>query len=485
VIEGGSAARLDGRFGAVGVRAVLVESAIVVAFLAVILVAFGYRLANVIVSDMDEGTYLLAGKLVAAGAVPYRDFMLTHPPAIAYLLGAWVSIAGAAVMPARVAYSVLVLASTVPLYVITRSLTRSQAGGLFAVASYAAGMLLLANMGRTIRLEPLMNVALIAGVAIYLWAGASSRWTILAGAILGAAVLVKIVALVPIALLVGADVLWRRDRIVARWVRLAIGFGAVLVPAGLVLAAQPRFVEDVIGAQIDRPGLPVATRIGYVVQDFVRDPLIPFGLAVSCWFVVRARDARLRAISLIGVLSTIGLVVAFRTFFGYYLVQVLPWLSVAAAAGLVQAARQLSPRISRAWSTRAIAAAALALAIVVPIGYAEAYYRTAHDHVSSPAQIVDALGPASGPLYSMYPSFALWTGLQACGDYYVADSLIARVTGRMRDDDFVSLFSRCRSLVLWTGELDEYPKTAAYVAANFDARVTNQDYALWTRKPSP
>jgi hypothetical protein len=55
----------------------------------------------------------------------------------------------------------------------------------------------------------------------------------------------------------------------------------------------------------------------------------------------------------------------------------------------------------------------------------------------------------------------------------------------MRDDDFVSLFSRCRSLVLWTGELDEYPKTAAYVAANFDARVTNQDYALWTRKPSP
>ena len=123
----------------------------------------------------------------------------------------------------------------------------------------------------------------------------------------------------------------------------------------------------------------------------------------------------------------------------------------------------------------------MVLGIAAPLAYAEVYERTAHDHVASPAQIVSALGQTSGPLYSMYPSFALWAGRDTCGTYYAADSLIARITGRMRDDDFVSLFSQCGSLVLWAGELADYPKTDAYVKANFRQVVANQDFALWTR----
>src|SRR5437868_10606308 len=147
------AARRRARLDVAGARAVALEGAVLLAYLALVFVAFGYRLGDVIVSDMDEGTYLLAGKLVAAGAVPYRDFMLTHPPAIAYLAGLWVGAVGPGVMPARLAYAALVLISTVPLYVVARSVTRSRVAGFFAIASYVTGMLLLANMGRTIRLE--------------------------------------------------------------------------------------------------------------------------------------------------------------------------------------------------------------------------------------------------------------------------------------------------------------------------------------------
>src|SRR3954452_9979516 len=35
--------------------------------------------------DFDEGAYSAAGQLLAAGQIPYRDWVFTHPPGIAYL----------------------------------------------------------------------------------------------------------------------------------------------------------------------------------------------------------------------------------------------------------------------------------------------------------------------------------------------------------------------------------------------------------------
>jgi dolichyl-phosphate-mannose-protein mannosyltransferase len=457
------------------------ESLLLALFLCGILVALTYRLASVIVSDMDEGTYLLAGKLVAAGQVPYRDFLLTHPPVIAYLLGAWVAVAGPGVMPARIAYGVLVLLSTVPLYLMARSFTRSFAASLLAVSAYTAGMLLLANMGRTIRLEPLMNAALIAGFAAYLLPLGRQRWAAVAGALFALAILVKLVAVIPIVALVAGDTLWRREGLRRRLAAVAVGGALVVFPAAALLAAQPHFIEDVLLMQLDRPGLPLSTRFGYVIQDLVRDPFIAIGLVAALWLVVRSRDPRVRSVSAVALLSTLALVVAFKTFFGYYLVQTLPWLSLVVAVAAAEVLPRLPRTVAPSWSARGLAAVALALGILVPIAYGELYYRTAHDHVSSAAQVVDALAATSGPLYSMYPSFALWTGRPTCGSYYDADSLIARITGRIGDDDLAAIFAKCSALVLWPGELSDYPKASAYVSANFTPSLTNQDYALWVR----
>jgi 4-amino-4-deoxy-L-arabinose transferase-like glycosyltransferase len=449
-----------------------------IGLLALVFAAYLFRLDSIVVADMDEGTYLYAGKLVSSGQVPYRDFLLTHPPVIAYLAGLWVAVFGSGVMPARIGYAILVLASTLPLSALTRTLTGSRLAGLLAMSSYTAGMLLVANMGRTIRLEPLMNAALIAAVAVYLLAPRRAPWLAAAGMLFALAVLVKLVAVIPIGVLLAAELWLRRDGLIRRWALTAAGAAAVLLPAAAVLLSEPRFVEDVFVLQLERPGLPLAVRIAFVVQDFVRDPLIPLSLVAACWYIARPTEARLRAIALVAVGSGLALVILFRTFFGYYLVQDLPWLSVCLAAG----AADLGRRAGWAWWPRATAAAIIALAIVIPLAYDEAYYRTAHEHVSSAAPIAAALAEGTGPLYSMYPSFALWSGRPACASYYAADSLIARITGRFGDDDFVSLFSRCPTLVLWTGELADYPRALAYVTENFTPALTNADYALWTKK---
>jgi hypothetical protein len=447
--------------------------------LLVIFAAFLYRLDSVIISDMDEGTYLYAGKLLAQGELPYRDFLLAHPPAIVLLTGGWERLFGSEIMPARIAYLVVILVSTVPLYAITRTLARSALVALVSVATYTAGMILLANMGRTIRLEPVMNAFVIGAFACYVYRPNSQRARGLVGALLAIAILVKLVAIIPAALLLLGDLLWVRPerRFVRMWAVAACGAAVILIPAAALLLSQPGFVDDVLRSQLDRPGLPLQTRLYYLWQDCVRYPLIPAALVAAAWFLRRARDPRARVISLVALGGTLALVSLFRTFFGYYLVQILPWMAVvfALAVGLTV------EWLGRRWSRVVLVAGTLLLAGAVPLLYSEVYYRKAHDHVSSPAQIIPELRTGRGYLYTMYPSFALWSGRELYPWYFAADSLVARLTNRIGDEDFVRVFSGCEALVLWPDELVAYPAAQAYVESHFRIAYQDSYYTLWTR----
>lgn len=454
------------------------ESAWVAAVLVLTFGAFVYRLSSVVISDMDEGTYLYAGKLLAQGLVPYRDFLLAHPPLVVLLAAGWERLAGADIMSARLAYLTLVLLTTIPLYLIGRRLTRSAAGGLLAVVTYTTGMLLLANMGRTVRLEPIMNAFLIGGFWLSLREG-GPRTRALVGTLFACALLVKLVAIVPIAFLILGDLLWGRRgwRFVKAWASVAVGGAIVLIPATLVLLAQPHFIEDVLLSQLTRPGLPTSLRAFYLIQDLERFPPIAIALIAAAWAIVRGRDAQLRMVALVCLGGTLGLVFAFRTFFGYYLVQTLPWLAILFAVATCWALG----RLMRARAGLATSALVVVLGLLVPLAYGEYYFRTAHDHVASPAAIVPLLEQKQGPMYAMYPSFALWANRPEVAWYYAADSLIPRLTGDMRDAEFIQAFSASDSVVVFSGELTEYPTAAAYLNDHFQLRYHDDDYALWER----
>ena len=445
--------------------------------LALVFVAFVFRLNSVVLSDMDEGTYLYAGKLLAEGGLPYRDFLLAHPPLLVLMAAAWERLAGSDVMAARLVYLALVLLSTLPLYGLARELARSHVAGALAVVTYTTGMLLLANMGRTIRLEPIMSGFLIAGSCAYLQRPVSRRLTAGAGALLAAAVLVKLVALVPIGFLLLGDLLFRRRRdLPPSWAWLAAGAGVVLLPAAVFLFSQPHFVEDALLSQLNRPGLPLATRAYFVWQDFTRYPVIPVALVAAVWLLLRSNDRRLRVVALISIGGSLSLVVLFRTFFGYYLVQVLPWLAVTFAAVCAAGARQLGAR-----GRRALLPVVVVLGLALPVAYDEYYYRTAHDHVSSPAEVVARLRGGNGYVYTMYPSLALWSGRTIYPWYYAADALVPRLTGRLGSAEFVRAFSECQALVFYAGELDDYPEAQAYVEREFRPVYQDAFFAVWTR----
>ncbi len=455
------------------------EVLLLTGFLLVMFGSFLYRLASVVISDMDEGTYVYAGTLVARGSVPYRDFFLTHPPLSVMLLGGWIRLFGDDLMVVRLAYLTVILAGTVPLYLLVRTLARSRAAGLFGVAIYMAGMLFLADMGRTVRLEPLMNVFLIGAFACYLLRPDSPRARAAMGVLCALAVLVKLVAVIPLGLLVVGDLLWMRRgrRSLVLWTAAAAGAAVVAVPALIFLLNIDGFVDAVVRLQLQRPGLPLQTRVFYLRQDFVRDPLIPVALVAAAWYLLRGCDPRLRVVSLVSLGGTLALVFGFKTFFGYYLVQELPFMAIVVAVAAWAVLRRWAAR----WASPLLLAGAVTAALVLPLLYGEWYYRTAHDHVSGPARIVAELRGGDGYLYTMYPSFALQSGRQLYPWRYAADSLVPRITGRLDDNDFIRVFSGSQALVLYTDELADYPAARAYVEREFHRVYVDPYYALWVR----
>jgi hypothetical protein len=451
-------------------------------FLALMCVSFVFRLRSVIISDMDEGTYVYAGQLIERGLVPYRDFMLAHPPLIAVLVAGWCHAFGCELMSVRLAYIALILLSTIPLYALVRRVSSSRSAALLTIVSYTSGMLLVANMGRTVRLEPLMNAFVIGAFACRFLRPRSPAWMSVMGALFACGLLVKVIAIVPAGLLLLTDLLWVRPwrDTLRRWLAAAAGAVPVLLPALLWCLKQPRFVEDVFLGQVNRPRIDVLLRCHYLAQNIARYPPILVGLVAALIYAATARDARVRSLAWVAVGSTLILVFGFRTFFNYYIVQALPWIACCLAIALNTFAERA---LGKRWFSISTALAAV-WGVLLPLGYAEAYHRTGSFHVAGPLRILPFLRGGEGYMYSMYAGFGVWTGRSQYPWYYQADSLVPRINGWIGDRDFVKVFSGSTALVLFPGELDDFPLASEYVQANFTRAYRDADWSLWLR-PTP
>jgi hypothetical protein len=376
-------------------------------------------------------------------------------------------------------YIAIVLGSTVPLFYMVRRITASVVASFLSVVVYTSGMLMIANQGRTVRLEPMMNAFVVGAIASrFLWPR-SLRWAAVTGVLFACAVLVKVVAIVPLGLLFLADMLWDRPwrGCILRWVVIGGAALAVLGPALAWCFAQPHFLQDVFQGQVNRPSIPLATKMHYLAQNGMRFPPVLLGLAGAAWLLARRVDIPLRSVAFIALGSAVTLLFAFKTFFNYYIIQALPWIAVSFASSLdVLMVRLIGER----WVLLA-AASVLLLGLGAPLAYAEVYERRGSMHVAGPRRILPLLGGHAGYIYSMYPVFALWSGRELYPWYYRADSLVARINGWIGDADFERVFEGSTALVLYPGETDDYPLARRYVETNFNRAYSDDDWVLWVR----
>ncbi len=324
--------------------------------LAVFALALAARLAMVLTSGglqgnygYDASVYYAAADGLVHGRLPYRDFILLHPPGIMLALTpfAWLgrlTTDDTGFILANLAFSTLGALNAVLVVRIAKhaGLGRRAAllGGCFYAVWFGA-----VQAEYLARLEPLGNFLLLCGVLAYFRAARSGRAIayLACGAALGAAVSVKIWWAVPLLLILGGLAVTRRlDRNVLVAAAGTVG-ALVLVNVVFFLAAPGPMFRMVISEQLGRPHdtnttvnrLASLTGLDRLLPHLDRPALVVVlgavvvGLACVCALAATVARARLLVVL---VVTQLAVLLAAPSWFGFYADFAAPALALSVAA---------------------------------------------------------------------------------------------------------------------------------------------------------
>jgi len=217
------------------------------------------------VLEYDDGVYFSVSQRLVAGQLPYRDFLFLHPPGVVVLLTPFSALSmlvpdSYAFAAARLSFIGIGVLNAVLVAHLLRRFGIPAAlsgGGLYAVWSAAA------VTERTVLLEPLLNLALLASLILLGRSRVRGGAVFLAGIVLGSGLAMKLwVApeIVAIAVWLG---LCRGRRALGLW--LAGSALGVIAWVGPFLLASDDMFDQVVVKQLGRPsaGLDATLRLRY------------------------------------------------------------------------------------------------------------------------------------------------------------------------------------------------------------------------------
>ncbi len=202
----------------------------------------------------DEGAYFGAATRFVHGVLPYRDFVLVHPPGIVLLMSP-IALLGrligtdTSLEMARCVTAVVVAFNAVLVGLIVRPVGRVAAG----IAAFSLALWPLAQtVDHSVVLEPyLVCFCLLGTLLVFAHGGFASWWRVLwGGTAFGFAIAVKVWGILPVlAVLLIFLPAWRRK---GAPLALGIAVGAVIPCLAFFVAAPHAFVHDVITDQLAR-----------------------------------------------------------------------------------------------------------------------------------------------------------------------------------------------------------------------------------------
>ena len=239
------------------------------------------------VQGYDDGVYYSASAAFVHGLLPYKDFVLVHPPGILLILAPFIYFSHLTndfigLVSARFVFMLIGATSTALIYRIGKRF--NQTAAVIAALIYAVWAPMV-RVERTLYLEGIGSFALL--IALYLLpkANSSLKRVFTSGTILGFAVATKLWFAVPVLVFS----IWF---LISRRLKNAVIFGAASLfaffsaIAWFWYKAGPKFWELILTAQINRNGgkLTTASRISQIFDfasiDFVDDKRVRFLIGV-------------------------------------------------------------------------------------------------------------------------------------------------------------------------------------------------------------
>ncbi|MEO5711741.1 MAG: hypothetical protein ABIQ59_18175 [Nocardioidaceae bacterium] len=329
----------------------------------------------------DQGVYYSAAEAFAWGRMPYRDFLLLHPPGIVVALAPFGLLArlthDAVGMEAARVFVVAVGAANAAL-VAAASRRAGRVAALTAGAFYAVWAPVAVTETET-RLEPLLTLGLLVALAVL--AGqperVGRRALVLAGCALGFALTVKIWALVPVVVVL-AWLVGRFGRRALAWVGLPLLATTAAVCLPFLVSAPVTMFRMVVTDQLSRGRMAstaahrVAGTLG--LGRFVGHPPGFHGLLLVAVLVLAAALVLVvvlvppARVAVVLLLAQGGVLLAGPSYFAYYEAYPAPALALCFGAFVGLVVALVRHRVPAPVRVRRTASALVAVAVVVALG---------------------------------------------------------------------------------------------------------------------
>jgi hypothetical protein len=199
----------------------------------------------------DDGVYTGAALHLVHGVLPYRDFVLLHPPGISLLLAPFAALGHArGVLGAARALTIVAAVANATLAAVV--LRYRSAAAMFVAGTALACFPLAVTADQTVLLEPyLICFCLLGAVSLFQRGRFAGSWRLLLGGLaLGFATAVKIWGVLPLAVALLLCVpLWRK-RVAPLLSGAVVGFAVPCLP--FFFLAPGSFVRDIVSSQLGR-----------------------------------------------------------------------------------------------------------------------------------------------------------------------------------------------------------------------------------------
>lgn len=204
--------------------------------------------------NYDDGVYYGAATGLANGLVPYRDFLLVHPPGIAVFFAPIAALGSVitdlrALELARLVVILIGLLNTALVYYVGKKAAGTTAAVTASLLWIVWSALIFEE--KTTLLEPFVLVGILVSLALLFNTSERTWKPVVAGLVIGYAVVTKYWAAIPMLVIAGGVVVSRRVKAAVVYL-VSAGVMALVVTAPFWVLAGSQMVEDTIAAQSTR-----------------------------------------------------------------------------------------------------------------------------------------------------------------------------------------------------------------------------------------
>lgn len=328
-------------------------------------------------ANYDEGVYLASLDALRHGQALGTQVVIPQPPGFYVLLQVMAFVFGNGVRAERIGFLLIALLGLVAAYAIGRRVA-SVAGG-FAAAGLLAVTAPYPAQAAQVEADTASVVLALCSVAVLMYAHGRLWPSLASGALAGAAVSVKLLA-VPVVAPLGVLLVARRSG------RQAVAFAAGAIAVGAALAIRYAYALGALwdSVVVEHRSAQALGSYGSNARRVLLHPLdwhtpagvvIPVGIVLALAFCRRPGTAALAA----WIVASAAFLLYQRPLLDHHLVLIATALAVTAGVGFGAAAQRL-PR-------PALAVGAAALAVVVAAGFVQEHRRLARDDQPEPAGV--------------------------------------------------------------------------------------------------